>query len=282
MPASPSSSAQAARAALAARLRELMLDAGIDGKDLSARCGWHPSKTSRILSGKSAPSESDLRTWCTACGADGQAADLIASLRAVELMYLEWRRIHRAGMRQVQQESLALHQETSVCRAYVSNVVPGFLQTTAYATALMRSITDFQGTPDDVAEAVAARTERGRLLHDGRHRFVILIEETVLRYRIGDAETTAGQLGHLLAVMPLPTVSLGIIPFTAQRTVWPLEAFYLFDNEQASVETLTAEVTVTQPRELADYHRAFAGLAKMAVHGAAARALITAAIEALG
>ena len=282
MPASPSSSAQAARAALAARLRELMLDAGIDGKDLSARCGWHPSKTSRILSGKSAPSESDLRTWCTACGADGQAGDLIASLRAVELMYLEWRRVHRAGMRQVQQESLALHQETSVCRAYVSNVVPGFLQTAAYATALMRSITEFQGTPDDVADAVAARTERGRLLHDGRHRFVILIEETVLRYRIGDAATTAGQLGHLLAVMPLPRVSLGIIPFTAQRTVWPLEAFYLFDNERASVETLTAEVTVTQPRELADYHRAFAELAKMAVHGAAARALITAAIDALG
>ncbi len=282
MPASPSSSAQAARAALAARLRELMLDAGTDGKDLSARCGWHPSKTSRILSGKSAPSESDLRTWCTACGADGQAGDLIASLRAVELMYLEWRRVHRAGMRQVQQESLALHQETSVCRAYVSNVVPGFLQTAAYATALMRSITEFQGTPDDVADAVAARTERGRLLHDGRHRFVILIEETVLRYRIGDAATTAGQLGHLLAVMPLPRVSLGIIPFTAQRTVWPLEAFYLFDNERASVETLTAEVTVTQPRELADYHRAFAELAKMAVHGAAARALITAAIDALG
>ena len=259
-----------------------MLDAGIDGKDLSARCGWHPSKTSRILSGKSQPSESDLRTWCTACGANSQAGDLIASLRAVELMYLEWRRVHRAGMRQVQQESLALHQETSVCRAYVSNVVPGFLQTAAYATALMRSITEFQGTPDDVADAVAARTERGRLLHDGRHRFVVLIEETVLRYRIGDAATTAGQLGHLLAVMPLPCVSLGIIPFTAQRTVWPLEAFYLFDNERASVETLTAEVTVTQPRELADYHRAFADLAKMAVHGGAARALITAAIDALG
>ncbi|MFJ1708533.1 DUF5753 domain-containing protein [Kitasatospora sp. NPDC088346] len=282
MPTSPLSSAQAARAALAARLRELMFDAGIDGKELSARCGWHPAKTSRILGGKSAPAEDDLRAWCTACGAPGQAADLIASLRTVELMYLEWRRLHRTGMRQVQEGTLALHQDTSVCRAYVSNVVPGFLQTAAYATALMRSITAFQGTPDDVADAVAARTERGRLLHDGRHRFVVLVEETVLRYRIGDAATMAGQLGHLLAVMPLPSVSLGIIPFTAPRTVWPLEAFYLFDNDQASVETLTAEVTVTQPRELADYHRAFAALAAMAVHGAAARALVTAAIDSLG
>ncbi|WP_282206029.1 helix-turn-helix domain-containing protein [Kitasatospora fiedleri] len=282
MPASPSSSVRAARAALAVRLRELMSDAGLDGKDLSARCRWHPAKTSRILSGKSVPSESDLRAWCAACGANGQADDLIATLRAVALMYREWRQAHRAGMRRAQEESLTRHQETSVCRAYVSNVFPGFLQTAAYATALLRAITVFQQTPDDVAAAVAARLERGRLLHDPRHRFVVLIEETVLRYRIGDAAAMADQLGHLLAVMPLPAVSVGVIPSTAQRTMWPLEAFYLFDTAQASVETLTAEVTVTQPRELADYHRAFAELAKMAVHGAAARALVTAAIDALG
>ncbi|MFJ8475634.1 helix-turn-helix domain-containing protein [Kitasatospora sp. NPDC094011] len=282
MAVSPSSSAQAARAAMATRLRDLMLDARIDGKELSARCRWHPSKTSRILSGKSLPSESDIRSWCTACGADDQAADLIAASRAVELMYQEWRKLHHNGMRQVQEDSLAQYTSTATCRAYVSNVVPGFLQTEAYATALMRSITDFQGTPDDVADAVAARLERGRLLHEGNHRFVVLAEEAVLRYRIGDPETMAGQLGHLLAVMPLPSVSLGIIPFTARRRIWPLEAFYLFDGQEASVETLTAGINVVQPRELADYHRAFAELAGMAVHGARARALITSAIAALG
>ncbi|MFF3007033.1 DUF5753 domain-containing protein [Kitasatospora sp. NPDC057940] len=282
MPASPSSSAQAARVAIAARLRELMLDAGIDGKELSTRCQWHPSKTSRILSGKSAPSEGDIRVWCTACDSGDQAADLIASSRAVELMYQEWRKLHRNGMRQVQEESLVQYANTSVCRAYVSNVVPGFLQTEAYATALMRGITDFQGTPDDVADAVAARLERGRLLHEGNHRFVVLAEEAVLRYRIGEPEAMAGQLGHLLAVMPLPSVSLGVIPFIARRRIWPLEAFYLFDNQEASVETLTAEINVVQPRELADYQRAFAELAKMAVYGASARALITSAIGALG
>ncbi|MDQ0383202.1 hypothetical protein J2S54_000022 [Streptomyces sp. DSM 42143] len=82
--------------------------------------------------------------------------------------------------------------------------------------------------------------------------------------------------------MPLASVSLGIIPFTAQRTVWPLEAFYVHDDTMAVVvETLTAEIKVTQPRELADYAKAFAGLAEMAVYGDAARALIQAAIDAL-
>ncbi|MFK0120822.1 helix-turn-helix domain-containing protein [Streptomyces sp. NPDC090994] len=279
--ASPSSSAQAAREALAVRLTHLRKDAGLTGKELSARCGWHPAKTTRIQKGAAAPSDSDIRTWCAACGADDQADDLIATARAVDSMYMEWRRLHQGGMRQVQEDWLALHEQTRHCRVYLSNVPPGFLQTPAFATALMNQITRFQGTPDDVAEAVAARVARSRFLYEGGHRYVVLMEESVLRFRTADPETMRGQLRHLLAVMPLASVSLGIIPFTAQRTVWPLEAFYVHDDTMAVVETLTAEIKVTQPRELADYVRAFAGLAEMAVYGDAARALIEAAIDAL-
>lgn len=281
MPASPSSSAQAAREAVAARLREQMLDAGIDGKRLSARCGWNPAKTSRVLTAKAAPSESDIRLWCAACNADDQAADLIATSRAVESMYQEWRRLQRNGMRKFQEQVYALNEKASRQRVYVSNVVPGFFQTPAYATALMRSITRFQGTPDDVAEAVTARIARSRFLYEGGHRFAVVIEEGVLRHRFGTPEEMAGQLRHLLTVMPLASVSLGVIPSGAERTVWLLEAFYLFDDEHVVVETLTAEINVHQPRELADYARAFAELSKMAVYGDDARTLIRAAIGAL-
>jgi hypothetical protein len=279
--ASPSSSAQGAREALAVRLQHLRKDAGLTGKELSARCGWHPAKTTRIQKGAVLPSDADIRIWCAACGADDQADDLIATARAVDSMYMEWRRLHRNGMRQVQQDWYALHEQTRHCRVYVSNVPPGFLQTPAFATALMEQITRFQGTPDDVAEAVAARVARSRFLYEGGHRYVVLIEESVLRYRTAGPEAMRGQLRHLLAVMPLASVSLGIIPFTAQRTVWPLEAFYVHDDTTAVVETLTAEIKVTQPREVADYMKAFAGLQEMAVYGDTARALIQAAIDAL-
>lgn len=279
--ASPSSSAQSARVALAVRLQHLRKDAGLTGKELSARCGWHPAKTTRIQKGDALPSDADIRTWCTACDADGQADDLIATARAVDSMYMEWRRLHRGGMRQVQQDWYALHEQTRLCRVYLSNVPPGFLQTPAFATALLEQITAFQGTPNDVAEAVAARVARSRFLYEGGHRYVVVMEESVLRFRTADPDAMRGQLHHLLAVMPLASLSLGIIPFTAQRTVWPLEAFYVHDDTMAVVETLTAEIRVTQPREIADYAKAFAGLSAMAVYGDAARALIHAAIEAL-
>jgi hypothetical protein len=282
MTVSPSSSAQGAREALAVRLQHLRKDAGLTGKELSARCGWHPAKTTRLQKGEAPPSDADIRTWCTACGADDQADDLIATARAVDSMYLEWRRLHRTGMRKVQDDWYELHERTRICRAYLSNRAAGLLPDTRPSPPpSMEQITAFQGTPNDVSEAVAARVARSRFLYEGGHRFVVLMEESVLRFRTAGPDAMRGQLRHLLAVMPLASVSLGIIPFTAQRTVWPLEAFYLHDDVQAVVETLTAEINVTQPRELADYAKAFTELSKMAVYGDAARALIQDAIDAL-
>lgn len=281
MSASPSSSAQAAREVIAARLRELRLDGELTGHELALRCGWSPAKSSRIERGRTPPSDADIRAWCAACGAADQATDLVAANRRADQMYVQWKRLHRHGMRRAQEEVVPLYEGTRHFRVYCSNVVPGMLQTEAYAAALLSTIAAFQGTPDDSTSAAASRVERSRVVHEGNHRFALLMEETVLRYRIGDDETMAGQLGYLLAVMALPNVSLGVIPFTAQRRVWPLEAFYLFDGRQASVELLTAAVNVSAPSEIAVYAKAFSELSKLAVYGSDARALITEAINSL-
>ncbi|WP_034090449.1 helix-turn-helix domain-containing protein [Streptacidiphilus albus] len=282
MPSSPLSSVNTARAALAERLKELRLDADLNGRELAARCGWSAAKVSRIENGKTPPSSADIRDWCRECGAQGKAEDLIAAARSVGSMYTQWLREHRTGMRHKQDLILQGYERTRTFRIYCSNVIPGIFQTPEYARALMTMITRFQGTPDDVEDAVVARVARGRLLREGDRRFAVLLEEAVLRHRLGDAEVMAGQLGYLLSVMSLPSVSLGIIPSGAVREMWPLEAFYLCDERDLEVETLTAEINVTAPGELADYARAFGELAKSAVHGSAARSLITSAIDALG
>jgi transcriptional regulator with XRE-family HTH domain len=283
MAISPSSSVQRARQELAERLRELRLDAGLTARALSAAAGWHEAKTSRIEAAKQAPSENDLRIWCEVCAVPVLAVDLIAASRAADSMYTEWRRMHRSGLRREQVARRSLYERTRTFKIYVSTVMPGFLQTPGYAKALMSAITAFQGTPDDVDEAVRARMERNRLLRGQDHRFTMLIEESVLRYRIGDAEVMAAQLGHVLNVIPLPSVRLGVIPFSAsQRDMWTLEAFTVFDDRRVHVELLSAQVTVTVPGEVVVYLRAFDRLAELAVYGADARGLITDAISALG
>lgn len=282
MPTSPLSSAQAARQAVASRLQGLMKDAGLSGHELAVRCGWHRAKSSRIARGITPPSDADIRAWCSACGADGQAADLIAASRNAESMYVEWRQIHKDGMRRVHEQTVPLYQRTRSFRVYASNVMPGMLQTAGYATGLLRAITAFQGTPDDVADAVAARLDRSRVIREGDHRFALLLEETVLHYRVCDDEAMGDQLEHLLTVMRRPNVALGIIPKQARRTVWPLEAFYSFDDQQVAVETLTAEINLTTPGEIHTYLRAFAELSRVAVRGEPAKGLIRDALSTLG
>ncbi|PVE07135.1 helix-turn-helix domain-containing protein [Streptomyces scopuliridis] len=281
MSASPSSSVQTAREVIAAQLRDLRIEADLTGHELALRCGWSPAKSSRIEHARTPPSNADIRAWCAACGAVDQAADLVAANRRADQMYVHWKKLHRHGMRRAQEEVVPLYERTRQFRVYCSNVIPGMVQTEAYAVALLSTIAAFQDTPDDSSEAAASRVERSHVVHEGNHRFALLIEEAVLRYRIGNADMMAGQLGYLLAVMTLPNVSLGIIPFTAQRRVWPLEAFYLFDDQQASVELLTAAVNVSAPSEIAVYAKAFSQLAEIAVYGADARVLITEAIHSL-
>jgi len=197
-------------------------------------------------------------------------------------MYQEWRRLHRTGMRRLQEARGTLHERTRLFKVYMSTVVPGFLQTPSYAQGLMSAITEFQGTPDDVELAVAARMRRNRVVGSEGHRFTMLLEESVLRYRIGGPDVMSAQLGHLLSCTALPNVRIGIIPFAADaRPMWTLEAFTVFDDTRVHVETLTAQVTVTAPGEVVVYLRAFDQLARLAVYGADARALITSAINAL-
>jgi hypothetical protein len=197
-------------------------------------------------------------------------------------MYVEWRRLTRTGLRHTQDARRPLYERTQLFKVYCSTVVPGFLQTPAYAGALLQANAGFHATPDDVDDAVRARMSRNRILQSPGHRFVMLIEESVLRYRLGGAETMAGQLGHLLDALTFPSVGFGVIPFSADgRPMWTLETFTVFDDSRVHVELLSAQVTVTAPSEITLYARAFERLAGMAVYGPQARILIASAIDAL-
>ncbi|AWZ06860.1 transcriptional regulator [Streptomyces sp. ICC1] len=282
MMTSPLSSAQAARTALATRLRHLRLDAGLAGHQLSVACGWHPAKTSRIENTRALPSDADIRAWCTACGADGQAEDLIAAARSATSMYVEWKRLNRAGLASLQKEIVPLVERTRAFRVYCSHVVPGLLQTPEYAAAVITAYGTFHGAADDVEAAAAARVKRSRVLHKRGRQFAFLIEESVLHSRIAAPETIAAQLEHLAELARLPQISLGVVATRAPRPLWSMESFTIYDDVQVGIELLSARVTITAPGEVATYEQAFADLAATAVYGAGAIALIQRAAAAHG
>ncbi|OKI09362.1 transcriptional regulator [Streptomyces sp. CB02923] len=277
MSASPSPAAQEARRALGLRLREVRRAGGLTASEVAARCGWHKSKASRLENARTPPSDADIRAWCAVCGAPDQAEDLIAAARTAESMYVEWRRLHRGGIRPYQEAAVPLYERTRLFRVYCSNVVPGLLQTRAYAAALLSAINRFQGTPDDAGEAAAARLARSRVIREGRHRFLLLVEEAALRYRLTGPGPMLDQLDFLLEAMSYPAVSLGVIPVSGRRALWPVETFMIFDEERAQVETLSAEINITSPSEVGVYLKAFDALQRMALYGDPARRLVISA-----
>ncbi|WP_149179073.1 helix-turn-helix transcriptional regulator [Streptomyces sp. TRM49041] len=281
MPLHASSRVQRSREEIAGRLREIRKDAGITGRELAARCGWSESKSSRIENAKTPPSDRDIRAWCRACAADDDVPDLIAANRQSADAHVQWRHLQRTGLRRLQESTGDLYQRTKVFRVYVSDVIPGFLQTPGYAAALLSSIADFRGAPDDVSDAVAARIKRNEVLSNGARRFSFVLEESVLRYRLCSAETMAAQLGHLLGIMDLQNVAVGIIPFSSRRTVWPMPTFTIFDDTRVHADTLDAASTLAQPSQVQLYARAFERLSRGAARGAVARSLIADALASL-
>ncbi|MEV4506064.1 helix-turn-helix domain-containing protein [Streptomyces klenkii] len=264
------------------RLREIRKAGGFrTARAFAARAGWSESKASRIENGITQPSEEDLRQYTELTGTSEVYPDLVATWHNIAEMYVEWRRLHKDGLRPVQEAHVPLYEGTRHFRIYEPGVIPGLLQTPGYARSIMGRIIGFWEIPDDTDAAVAVRMSRQHVLRDANRQFGILMEETALRSRFGDAEVMAHQLGHLLTVSVLQQVSLGIVPMTADRTMWPLEGFWIFDDEQVIIELATAQVTVKQPSEISMYARMFSELAQMAVYGKAARALIAEAINAL-
>ncbi|MDQ8704870.1 helix-turn-helix transcriptional regulator [Streptomyces sp. LHD-70] len=282
-PSSPVSSVQQAQKALGQRLREIRKDRGLTARALAAAAGWHESKASRLENGKTPPSDDDIRTYTRLCHAWEQEQDLIATARGIEGMYIEWRRLERSGLKRVQQSVLPLFERTNRFLFYQSWVVPGLLQTPEYTRAVLNTAVSLRGAPDDVEDALQVRVDRQQVLHTRPKQFAMLLEEWVLRTVIGDADVMATQLGHLIASTALPSVSLGIIPMGVPRgDAWPTESFTVYDNAQTCVELVSANLTVTQPGEIGDYLRTFSELSNIAVYGAAARKLITKAIDAVG
>jgi hypothetical protein len=257
------------------------MGAALTGRTLAAQAGWHFTKVSRMEHGVKIATEEEIRMWCRICGAEDQAPDLIATVRAINSMYQELRRQTRAGMKRLMQAPVPLYERTRRFRIYEHNVIPGLFQTPHYARTMLTFWFRFLDAPDDLEEAVDARMDRQRIIHAPDKRFDILLEEQALRTWFGTAAVQTEQLERLLTVMSHPHVSVRIIPMMIERPCVASAGFWIYDDELVTLETPTASLEITRPREIELYARMFEHLASVALTGRLARGLVLAVIEEL-
>jgi transcriptional regulator with XRE-family HTH domain len=253
-------------------------DAGLSGKDLAARLRWSPSKISKIETGRQTPSSEDLTDWTDAVGKSAELPELVEQVRALESFYAQWTRQLRPGMRFRQAEAARFEEQARLIRVYEPNYVPGILQVSAYARGRLEQGAALYGARRDIDEALRIRLARQRLLERPTKIFrFVVAEPALLQGNAVGAQVMAEQIRHLLMVSARPNVHVGLIPC---GVVWPVHAdhgFWCFDEEFVLVETLSAELRLTQASEIALYLKAFAALDAVAVHGDAARDILRAA-----
>lgn len=275
-----SNQAQEALQALGARLRGFRKDAGFaSGRAFARATAWQESKVSRIENGRQRPSEDDIRVWCETTGQSDQLGDLVAIVRHVDELWLEWRRQLNTGVEKRQRQAIQMYAKTKVFRIWHPTLIWGTLQTADYAAEVFQQGVSYYEIPNDTEAAVAKRLQRQQYLYQGERIFNVLLGEQALYTNFGGPQVMKGQLDRLLAVMRLPRLSLGIVPKSAPTLIWPGNAFSMFDSRLVLVETYSAELSVSQPREVELYAKAFALLQQSAVYGTAVRDLISTAIQ---
>ncbi|WP_433464088.1 helix-turn-helix domain-containing protein [Spirillospora sp. CA-128828] len=289
MPSSPSSSAQAARELLGAKLRALREAQRISGRAFADRAGWKAaSAVTMIEKGQRTITARHVELWCSICGASAlQRRQLLAEQAAVAGMWIPYSQLNRGGLEAAQKSIRQLYEELTLARSYQPKVIPGMGQTEAYTRAALTGVlveqqVDSSEPEDEVAAAVAERMDRQRLLARPDARWFFLLEEQVLWFRPYSSQVHREQLVHLLELRRRPNVFLGIIPADVDRHgVHPEEAFDITDDHLVTVELVSGYLSVTRPEEVALYVATWERLWALAVTGTAAAALIRSALDRL-
>lgn len=117
----------------------------------------------------------------------------------------------------------------SVLRGWEPLLVPGLLQTAEYARVLFRA----WRTDDDedrIEQLVAARMDRQKIFaRAGAPSFWAVLDEGVLRRRVGGAKVMHDQLLHLAEMAERVAIKIHVIPAEAGAHVGLLGAFAIAD-----------------------------------------------------
>ena len=107
-----------------------------------------------------------------------------------------------------------LEEDASKIWQYSTQLVPGLLQTEAYARAVLRAIR-LDAKPGDIDRRLDLRIHRQALLtREDPPEYWVVFDEAVVRRQVGGPAVMAEQLGHLIEVAKLPSVTLQVLPFT--------------------------------------------------------------------
>lgn len=264
-----------AREQLGAELARLRSLAGLGQRELASHVGLTQSKTSRIENGRAVPSRDEVSVWLDTVRADaGARATIDALLESTHTQVVAWRSAIRSGGGHLQHDVAHLEAAAATIHAFACALIPGILQTPAYARSLFARLVPMEGHDDEAA--VSARVRRQEQLYTPSKRFAFVITEAALRWAPGDHATQLAQLDRLATLAELPNIDLRVVPTGAEPGP-ALHDFLMFldrpeeEDPVVNIELAHADLTIDDPDDVALYHQEWQRWSGSALRGADAR-----------
>jgi transcriptional regulator with XRE-family HTH domain len=208
------------RRRLAAELRRLRERAGLIGEEVARRLEWSTSKVSRLERGQSGVKRADLRRLLDLYRVDPRRRDELLAL-AEEAQPSGKLKAISASLPEEHVQFLSFEAEAESVWNWEPQIVPGLLQTEDYARAVMLGWHSmFTEPPSEVERRVEARRLRQQVLQRNPPlQLSVVMDESVLYRKLGEASVMRAQLEHVVEASRLPNIRVRILPLKSNHQV---------------------------------------------------------------
>lgn len=213
---------------LGAELRDLRVQGGLNGRQLAAELGITQTTVSRYERGERTAPVDYVARVLGMLGITGQRYEELIGF-AETASEPDLIANSKSGLHSHLIELAEFERSAETITAVAPLVVPGLMQTRAYARQIMSAV------PDNEREVrVELRMARREILRSQR-RIQILLSERVLRETMGDRSVMLEQVRHLNESAKRPNITVQILPSNTNN--WTLAhngSFILFEFTKAA------------------------------------------------
>jgi transcriptional regulator with XRE-family HTH domain len=266
------------RRVLGMKLRQLRMTAGVTIDQVAVAIEGSKSKVSRIETGNVSASPRDVRDMLELYGIAGeQWEELLQAAR--DAREKGWWHAY-SDVLPATSPYIGMEAAAAQIRTYEALLVPGLLQTAAYARTAIRVLHPML-RPYEVDRWVELRQVRQALLaqHDPP-AISAIVDEAVLRRPVGGRSVMREQLRRLFDDGARVAVTLRVLPFEAGEHAAMYGSFTILGFQDPAqpdvvyVENLARELCLEKAEELLNYSRAFDHLQALALDPDASAALL--------
>lgn len=270
------------RRRLAAELREIREARGKSGETVAAALRWSPSKVSRYERAKTGLRPREVERLLDYYQITGPRREMLLAL-AEDAAQKGWWEEFSDIISEDYRQFIGLEYEAASMAIWHVDVVPGLLQTEAYARHIIGSYSRVEPiAPGMIGRLVRVRIRRQMTLDRDSLELLVVLDESILKRRIGDESVMYEQLQRLARQAEQPNLTLQILPLDTQHTVFG-ESFTIFGfgtdsdamlQDVVSTEQLKSGFTLEGERETYLHRIAFQMLADASLDPVASRELI--------